>query len=84
MQSTATSASRYCRIRVNPAVASGPISYLVVVLAHEVFHCFEFDLDPAWASQGDWLIEGMAEWAALSVDPVMSPMAEADQGGARP
>ncbi len=67
----------YCRIRVAPGVASGSISYLTVVLAHEVFHCFEFDLDHSWPSQGDWLIEGMAEWAALSVDRVMTPMAEA-------
>jgi hypothetical protein len=66
----------YCRIRVAPSVASGSIPILSAVLAHEVFHCFEFDLDHDWTHQGDWLIEGMAEWAALKVDPVMSATAE--------
>jgi hypothetical protein len=66
----------YCRIRVSLGTFHGPISYLTTTLAHEVFHCFEFMLDPHWASQGDWLIEGLAEWAALTVDPVATPQAE--------
>jgi hypothetical protein len=67
----------YCRIRVAPAVAHGPIATLVLTLAHEVFHCFEFELDASWGSQPAWLIEGMAEWAALTVDPVTNPTDQA-------
>jgi len=63
----------YCRIRLPPAVTG---AYRSFVLAHEVFHCFEFDLDPDWASLGAWLREGMAEWAALSVDPLRTVRAQ--------
>ncbi len=57
-----------CRIRVSPEIASDA-PFLSRILAHEVFHCFEFALDRHWTEQTPWVMEGMAEWAALNVDP---------------
>jgi len=57
-----------CRVEVSPSLgAATPAGYLSYVLAHEVFHCFQFQLDPTASAQGAWLIEGMAEWAAIEV-----------------
>lgn len=63
--------SNSCRIRVGFFTrGDSPPSYLDHALAHEVFHCFQFDIAPtAWRSAGAWVLEGTAEWAALSVDP---------------
>jgi hypothetical protein len=69
----------FCRIRVAAATAAGDQQYLLFVLAHEVFHCFQFELDPKWGVQAAWLIEGTAEWAAQSVDPIPSKPADAWQ-----
>jgi hypothetical protein len=58
-----------CRIRLGSSVQIN--TYLELALAHEVFHCFQFDLAPStWKTIPDWIMEGMADWAALSVDPV--------------
>ncbi len=56
-----------CRIRIAPAgqgAESDP--YFEVLLAHETFHCIEFALMPAWSDRPDWLLEGMADWAAIA------------------
>jgi hypothetical protein len=42
---------------------------LDLILAHEVFHCFQGDIT-GWKSLPAWITEGMADWAALTVDPV--------------
>jgi hypothetical protein len=34
------------------------------VMAHEVFHCFQFDID---SSESKWIIEGQAEWVGQVV-----------------
>jgi hypothetical protein len=60
----------YCRVRVPPAGQNVSAQFHNLVLAHEVFHCFQFALDPNWPSLGLWIREGMADWAALAVDPV--------------
>jgi hypothetical protein len=65
-----------CEIRVGPALTSRPPSFVSLVLAHEVFHCFEFDLDHSWWLDGDWVIEGLAVWASMTVDPLTTPAAE--------
>ncbi len=39
------------------------------VLAHEVFHCFEYDLVPASHSDNNWILEGLARWADLTLYP---------------
>ncbi|HEX8101862.1 MAG TPA: VWD domain-containing protein [Solirubrobacteraceae bacterium] len=57
----------YCRVRVPPkgqATAGGPLFQLI--LAHETFHCFQFQIEPAWPRLAAWIIEGMADWAATS------------------
>ena len=62
----------YCRIRVTPVgqktLAGDPV-YLREVIAHEVFHCYQDQIQPSWLAQSspDWLIEGGAEWAALQI-----------------
>jgi hypothetical protein len=56
----------FCRIRVEKTTAA---SELPGTLAHEVFHCEQFDLDHNLDTDGAWVIEGMAEWAAQTVAP---------------
>ena len=62
--------SNVCRIRVGDP-GSQSLAILNWSLAHEVFHCFQFDLAPsAWDHDAPWIIEGTAEWASTTVDPV--------------
>ncbi len=61
-----------CRIRVlAPGRAATP-QFLRLALAHEVFHCFQFDLlgGRAWTPLPLWVGEGTADWVALTVDAV--------------
>lgn len=60
---------RVCRIRVSDHGRGLPARTLRVVMAHEVFHCFEFQIDAGWTAEPPWIIEGMASWAALEVEP---------------
>lgn len=60
----------YCRIRITPAGQAYGKADLDHVLAHEVFHCEQFDFDPGLKSLGAWVTEGMAEWAAETLAPV--------------
>ena len=61
----------FCRIRVGPLGQKASSVFQKLVIAHEVFHCYEFDIIGAgWPSQAPWVMEGMADWAALTVDPV--------------
>lgn len=60
-------APAYCRVRVPPlgqARAGGP--FFQLIMAHEVFHCFQFQIMTAWRQRSAWIIEGMADWAATS------------------
>jgi von Willebrand factor type D domain len=61
-----------CVIRVTPAGRKETPESLKVILAHEVFHCFQFNLRGAntWNPLPDWIGEGTADWASLYVDPV--------------
>jgi hypothetical protein len=61
-----------CRIRALPSDLSLPAGSIEFIMAHEVFHCFEFQLG---YPRGGWMIEGMAEWAASEVDPAAQPSA---------
>src|SRR6185437_709647 len=48
---------------------------LSLALAHEAFHCFQFDIAPnRWYEDADWIVEGGAEWASATVDAVPSRM----------
>jgi hypothetical protein len=59
-----------CRIRVLPS-GNGSAAFVRLVLAHEVFHCFEFDLaHNVWETDPAWVMEGLAEWAGLAVTQV--------------
>ena len=60
----------YCRVRVAPSGQNSTAQFRELFLAHEVFHCFQFVIDPNWPQLGLWIREGMADWAALAVDPV--------------
>jgi hypothetical protein len=60
-------APSYCRVRVPPTgqkQAGKP--FFQLIMAHEVFHCFQFQIMTAWRQRSAWLIEGMADWAATS------------------
>jgi hypothetical protein len=57
-----------CRIRLLPPGQEADTAFRNLALAHETFHCFQGDIRRA--NGPPWLIEGMADWAALSIDPV--------------
>lgn len=67
-----------CRVRVFPNGLAQPPVGQGWILAHEVFHCFEFRILGAgvWNSSPNvWVLEGMASWGAFAIDPVMSDSA---------
>ncbi len=39
------------------------------MLAHEIFHCFEYEVTPAAHSDNEWILEGLARWADLTLYP---------------
>lgn len=56
-----------CSIVLFPAFFKGSDNYQHMVMAHEVFHCYQAQMSPAHGNIGGqqkWIIEGMAEWAA--------------------
>ena len=71
-QGDISSNSHFCRIRQTIAGQHAPIPVRNLTMAHEVFHCFEFDVTgpTGWFHTGDWIMEGMADWAALRAYPV--------------
>ncbi len=65
--------AEYCRIRVNQQkYQAGEFPF---VMAHEVFHCFQFAVDEG-AAGPDWVIEGTAEWAAEEFTGGNVPLSE--------
>jgi von Willebrand factor type D domain len=63
-------APAYCRVRVPPFGASQSPAFLELILAHEIFHCYQAALMANWRTRSAWIIEGMADWAAVTIDPV--------------
>lgn len=65
-------AQHTCRIRVGRGGDNRRAAYLANTVAHEVFHCYQFQLAPlGWQRTGNaWLTEGQAEWAANTVAPI--------------
>ena len=64
-----------CRVRMFAAGMAASAPFRGLLLAHEVFHCFEIELTRGnqwvWGpGVHRWITEGMADWAALTVDPV--------------
>jgi hypothetical protein len=62
---------RFSRVRWNAIGAQARLH----AIAHEVFHCYEFQLNLAnWGGTSDVAIEGLAEWAAATtVRPYAEP-----------
>jgi hypothetical protein len=60
----------YCRVRVPPTGQKLGAAALDFVLAHEVFHCFQFHLMKDWRVRTAWIIEGTADWAAVTASQV--------------
>ena len=54
-----------CRMRFRTDEVAGD-STLPSTVAHEVFHCFQFDAGDASAWQ-DWIVEGQAEWVGARI-----------------
>ena len=67
-----------CRIRMGFKGTSVPPVDQDQIMAHEVFHCFEFALlgPKVWHRPHDWIIEGLAEWASNTVVPIPFDLAE--------
>lgn len=60
-------APAYCRVRVPPlGQGRAGTPFFQLIMAHEVFHCFQFQIMSAWRQRSAWIIEGMADWAATS------------------
>ena len=72
-----------CQIAVNQSwLNSLPTGAAAEVLAHEVFHCFESQIEPDIrtpsnkSNESNWIVEGLARWVDLTLYPV-NPVAEA-------
>jgi hypothetical protein len=64
----------YCRVRIYPdglALRQSDPSHFGKVLAHEVFHCFEYSILGVRGVDRSrpWLFEGEADWAAYTLVP---------------
>jgi len=60
-----------CMIQETPlGVSKGP-AFEALTMAHELFHCFQFDLrgKDTWTAMPLWVQEGTADWAATTIDP---------------
>ena len=53
-----------CRIRISPLGQKKSAKTLEWVMAHEVFHCFQFTLSD-FTALPPWLLEGTATWAGF-------------------
>jgi hypothetical protein len=60
-----------CRIRLTPAGLARNSDKIEALLAHETFHCFQFQIlgSRAWSKLPLWILEGQAKWAEMTVDP---------------
>ena len=59
-----------CWVTVTPAGRSRGKAYLELVLAHEVFHCFQGEIAGVFYYEiPGWVTEGGANWAACNVVP---------------
>ncbi len=67
---TVSDTAPFCRIRVTKLGLS-ELAPLRLTLAHEVFHCLQYDLmTPTGAlvvNRRNWLLEGTADWASIVV-----------------
>ena len=63
--------SFFCEIRATPALVGQSQQRINVTMAHEVFHCFQFERLPnhggGAGKLNPWIIEGQAEWAGEDV-----------------
>jgi hypothetical protein len=59
-----------CRVRIAPLGQQQSASRLAVIVAHEVFHCFQYTLSQDFTKLAPWLVEGTANWAAYVANDV--------------
>jgi hypothetical protein len=72
---------RSCQVALGPLGVTAPPDLQRLLVAHEVFHCFQWALlgSRTWHRPAPWIIEGTATWAADTVDPL--PFVLADRLG---
>ncbi len=63
-----------CVIKVAPETTAKGASWEKLVMAHEAFHCIEYSILPDWQDRGDWIMEGMADWAETEIEPGLAPL----------
>jgi hypothetical protein len=69
-----------CRIYVDPALNKSPLDYQQLVIAHELFHCYQAMIGKSlyvYYHAPAWLIEGSAEWAGMLVSGATSDSGDA-------
>jgi hypothetical protein len=64
-----------CLVFVEPSLRGVDTAIVQATLAHEMFHCFQYDIAPGHRTAGipKWIVEGQAEWvgeAAFNSTPV--------------
>lgn len=65
-----TAAGPVCEIAINRGWFKPLGAYVQdEVLLHEVFHCFEYEVTPGAHHDNDWVLEGLARWADLTLYP---------------
>ena len=55
-----------CEIRATPNITGAAEQRIKIAMAHEVFHCFQFEVMPGGVYSG-WVVEGQAEWAGEAI-----------------
>ncbi|MGI8927942.1 MAG: hypothetical protein ACR2H0_00555 [Candidatus Limnocylindrales bacterium] len=55
-----------CAIKINPILTTEQPSVVSASLAHELFHCFQYEIGDS-AGRADWVVEGEAEWVGETV-----------------
>ena len=74
-----TGKTEFCRVRLMPAGQKFiGTKRFAPLIAHEVFHCFQFAMMDDWRRRSAWIIEGSAHWAADQVVPLQ----KGDRAGA--
>ncbi len=57
-----------CRIRYYPSIGRDPAT-VVATMAHELFHCYQFQWNPNLGEVPAWVVEGSATWAEALIAP---------------
>ncbi|MEO6350653.1 MAG: hypothetical protein ABIP53_08375 [Candidatus Limnocylindrales bacterium] len=55
-----------CDVRATPLISESSEQRIRIAMAHEVFHCFQFEVMPG-GLYSSWIVEGQAEWAGEDI-----------------